>query len=149
MSKKSLFKQPGVEQLIPGAELPVGVKVTGRNMHAVSLLASVSGETLGRRTIVKSYFEADGSLSHVRLVDEDGTVDIKAGSYMMLGDDRETIVIANAQDYAAIKSLLPLVGALGDVFSTLAAAGAKTGLPIFDSLFDGLSGTLPNIFGGV
>ncbi|AEF57235.1 hypothetical protein [Mycobacterium phage MS810] len=139
MSKKSLFKQPGVEQLIPGAELPVGVKVTGRNMHAVSLLASVSGEALGRRTIVKSYFEADGSLSHVRIVDEDGTVDIKAGDYMTLGDDRKTIVVVTPEIYASIKTVLPLVVALGDAFAE------AVGTPIFD----GLSGTFPNIFGGV
>ncbi|ANH50053.1 hypothetical protein SEA_LOADRIE_52 [Mycobacterium phage Loadrie] len=148
MSKKSLFKQPGVEQLIPGAELPVGVKVTGRNMHAVSLLASVTGEKLGLRTVVSSYFETDGSLAHVKITDPNGEVVIKAGDYMMLGDDRETIVVANAEDYAAVKSLLPLVVTLGDAFATLATAGAKTGLPIFDSLFDGLSGVVPNIFGG-
>ncbi|WP_124712995.1 hypothetical protein [Mycolicibacterium nivoides] len=141
MSKKSLFKQPGVEQLIPGADLPVGVKVTGRNMHAVSLLASVSGETLGKRTIVKSYFEADGSLSHVRLVDEDGTVDIKAGDYMMLSDDRETIVIGTAQEYAALKSVLPLVVALGDAFAK-AGPATLTGLPILD----GMLASFGNIF---
>ncbi|QFG14290.1 hypothetical protein PBI_TOURACH_52 [Mycobacterium phage Tourach] len=141
MSKKSLFKQPGVEQLLPGADLPVGVKVTGRNMHAVSLLASVSGEALGRRTIVKSYFEEDGSLSHVRIVDEDGTVDIKAGDYMTLGDDRKTIVVVTPEVYAQLKSVLPLVVALGDAF---AGAGA-TGLPIFD----GLAGVFGTMFGSV
>lgn len=126
MSKKSLFKQPGVEQLIPGHELPVGVKVTGRNMHAVTLLVSVAGEANGSRSTATAFFESDGSLSHVKLADNTGNVDAKAGEYLILSDDLKTVVVASAEDYEFFKTLFPLLSAVGDAFDSLAASLASS-----------------------
>lgn len=122
MSKKNLFAQPGIEQMLPGSELPVGVKVTGRNMHAVSLLVSVSGEALGRRSILSSFFETDGSLSHVEIYDESGAVTVEAGEYMMLSDDKKTLMIGTEDEYKALKAALPIVAAAGEVADVISEA---------------------------
>ncbi|QXO14287.1 hypothetical protein SEA_CHASER_48 [Mycobacterium phage Chaser] len=130
MSKKSLFKQPGIEQLIPGSELPVGVKVTGRNMHAVSLVASVAGEANGSKSSVGAFFNADGSLSHVKLADNTGNVDVKAGEYLILSDDLKTVVVASAQDYEFFKTLFPLLSAVEEAFDSLAESLSNADLDL-------------------
>lgn len=119
MSKKSLFDQPGIEKMLPNAELPVGVKVTGRNLGAVSLLASVSGESLGIRTVVSAFFETDGSLSHVKLSDESGDYEAKAGQYVLLGDDKKYIVIMDKSDFEFFKVLVPLSVAVDKAADTI------------------------------
>jgi hypothetical protein len=109
MSKKSLFDQPGIEQLVPGSELPVGVKVTGRNMHAISLLVSVAGETTGVSTAVTADFREDGSLESVVFGTRGGPLHTaNAGEYVVLGEDRKTLLIADQENYEFGKTFLPL-----------------------------------------
>lgn len=120
MTKKSVFDQPGIEQLIPGAELPVGVKVTGRNLSAVSLLLSVSGEQRKTRTSMGAYFNEDGSLDHIDLHGEGGSKsNVKAGDYLTLSDDKSSIVVMDAEEYKAAKGFF---GSLGDLDRLIATA---------------------------
>ncbi|AXH67857.1 hypothetical protein J4T99_gp051 [Mycobacterium phage Bromden] len=135
MSKKSLFKQPGIEQLLPGHDLPVGVKVTGRNMHAVTLLVSASGEANGSRSTATAFFESDGSLSHVKLTDNTGSVDVKAGEYLVLSDDLKTVVVAGTEDYEFLKVLLPLLVAVDTAFDSLAESLGGLDLSNVSGLF--------------
>lgn len=125
MSKKNLFDQPGIERIIPGAELPVAVKVTGRNMHAVSLLASSRADHGDTRIVVSSFFEDDGSLSHVELHDKTGMVTAQAGSYLVLGDDRKTMFIASKEEYERGKSFLRFVDELDKGIAGFAEALTK------------------------
>lgn len=114
MSKKyNVFNQPGVEKLREGYDLPVAVKVTGRNMHAVTLVASVSGEALNRRTIVSSFFDKDGSLSHVELFDADNSVVADAGDYLLLSDDRQTVIVADEEHYKNLKAAFKMLDTFG------------------------------------
>lgn len=122
MTKKSVFDQPGIDQLVPGQELPVGVKVTGRNLSAVALLVSLSGETWGTRTGMGACFEDDGSLSHVELhgvdgVAQDGTsstkLRVKAGEFLTLGEDKQSLVVMDKDGYDSAK------GFFGGVYSSL------------------------------
>lgn len=119
MSKNNLFNQPGIEQIIPGRELPVAVKVTGRNIHAVSLIASVAGETNNVRTAVSAFFESDGSLSHVRLTEPGADHDVKAGEYLVLSEDKSTILIADQASYDFGKVFLPLAVAVDEAASSI------------------------------
>lgn len=117
MSKSSLFKQPGVEQLVPGDELPVGVKVTGRNMHAVTLLVSVAGETAKSRTSVTANFNEDGSLDHVVFSGDGGTHTVEAGQYLVLGDDKVTLLIADEASYNVGKAFLRSINELDKILA--------------------------------
>ncbi|OYN81710.1 hypothetical protein [Mycolicibacterium sphagni] len=126
MSKKSLFNQPGVEQLVPGRDLPVAVKVTGRNLHAVGLLVSVSSETVKGRSGLGVHFEDDGSLSHILLV-SDGTEQLRvnAGEYLLMGPDKAAIIAASKAEYEFYKTLAPLVVSVGAAFATLGSSIAS------------------------
>ncbi|AGT12657.1 hypothetical protein J4T94_gp130 [Mycobacterium phage Krypton555] len=129
MSKSNLFDQPGVEQMIPGKELPVAVKVTGRNMHAVSLLVSVAGEQTGVRTAVSAFFESDGSLDHVKLTAPGYDQDVEAGDYLVLSDDKTTIVVTDQETYEYSKALFPILSAVDEAVSAVAdALGSTLGL---------------------
>lgn len=129
MSKSNLFDQPGVEQMIPGKELPVAVKVTGRNMHAVSLLVSVAGEQTGVRTAVSAFFESDGSLDHVKLTAPGYDQDVPAGDYLVLSDDKTTIVVTDKETYEYSKALFPILSAVDEAVSAVAdALGSTLGL---------------------
>ncbi|UVF61226.1 hypothetical protein SEA_DUNCANSLEG_50 [Mycobacterium phage DuncansLeg] len=129
MSKSNIFDQPGVEQMIPGKELPVAVKVTGRNMHAVSLLVSVAGEQTGVRTAVSAFFESDGSLDHVKLTAPGHDQDVPAGDYLVLSDDKTTIVVTDKETYEYSKALFPILSAVDEAVSAVAdALGSTLGL---------------------
>lgn len=116
MSKTNVFNQPGIEPLRKGHDLPVAVKVTGRNMHAVSLVASISGEALNRRSIVSAFFDSDGSLSHVELTDKDNSVIADAGDYLLLSDDRQTVIVADEQHYKEVKAGFEFASPLFEFF---------------------------------
>ena len=125
MSKNNLFNQPGIEQLIPGSELPVAVKVTGRNLHAVSLIVSVRGETTKSRASVGAFFEDNGALDHVQIVDKTGSFEAKAGEYLLLSDDRATVVVADEGHYQFAKTILPVIDALDEGIAAFAQGVAK------------------------
>ncbi len=120
MSKHNLFNQPGIEQLIPGRELPVAVKVTGRNMHAVSLLASVTSEKNKARSGLAVCFEDDGSLGWVTYKDAQVSIDLEPGDYLVLADDRSTVLVMDEQGLELARVALPLLAGVNDAFDTLA-----------------------------
>ncbi|ASR86032.1 hypothetical protein SEA_APPLETREE2_49 [Mycobacterium phage Appletree2] len=125
MSQKGVFDQPGVEKVLPGqtAELPIAVKVTGRNMHAVSLIASTVAESTEKATALCPYFNKDGSLASVELFHPqipDGYVEIKPGEYLILAEDKTTIAIASKQEFDFVKKGMELSRRIDETIAKIA-----------------------------
>lgn len=117
MPKNSVFNQPGIEKLAPectGDALPIAVKVTGRNMHAVALIASLGAEKAQTPVAVAAYFNADGSLSGIDLMASGEPFPVKAGEYLVLDTDRSTLHVLSKGDVNAIKAAVKVIDILID-----------------------------------
>ncbi len=122
MPKRNLFNQPGIERLVADKAGDLyAVKVTGRNMHAVSLVASVSAEAFGVPTSVAATFDKDGSLASVMLIGgykDPGFAEatVAAGDYLVFDTRNSNVYILSPDAFAELKKLISSVKYLIDYF---------------------------------
>ena len=113
----SLFDQPGVEKLTD-RELPVAVKVTGRNIGAVSLLVSAAAEASGEEAAIGVLFAEDGALRAVTISSRSsGDATARPGEYLLLAEGSDALMIADEAAYLFAKTFLPFLDALDSAFT--------------------------------
>lgn len=127
MPKRNLFNQPGIEHLLAdeGGDL-YAVKVTGRNMHAVALVASVSAEAFSVPTSVAATFDTDGSLASVMLLGgykETGFREAKAeaGDYLVFDSRNNSVYILGPEALTDLKHLIRDLSGIIDYFKRFLA----------------------------
>lgn len=89
MSKNKTPAIPGLKRALHRAiTLPFSTKITGRNLGAVSQIASKLAEGTGNPVIMKVKFRADGSLEYVYV----NGAKMQPGTYLLLSAQSNALV---------------------------------------------------------